>query len=1026
MADEGFKRKLTAILSADVEGYSRLMDDDEEATIRTLTDYREAMRNLIQQHRGRVVDTTGDNLLAEFKSAVDAVNCSVEIQRELAERNTELPYERRMEFRIGVNVGDVVEEEDRIYGDGVNIAARVEGLAEAGGICISGRVYDQVENKLDLEFEYLGEQEVKNIARPISVYRVLSYPGAAAHRVVKAKDAVRKKWRKIALATAAVLVVAIAVATIWNFYLRPPSVEVASVEKMAHPLPDKPSIVVLPFDNLSKDPDQDYLVDGITDQIITGLSMIPHMFVIARESSFSYKKKDVEIRQISEELGVQYVLEGSVQVSGNRIRITALLIDALSGHHIWSERYDRELEDIFALQDEIMIKIMQAMQLKVAGLAILDNQPAPPSVEAFDKISKAIVYVYRYNKNDMAHGRKLYEEAIALSPEYGPAYRLLAWTHFHDSRLGYSESPAESLKKAEELANKAVSLGDDKAYSLLSQIYLRKGQYDKAITIGEKGLANSSNWPQYPANFSWVLTLVGRDDEAISLIEKAIRLNPNYPYWYIGIAGACYFNVRRYEEALEASKQCVQKNPNFVHGWIFLAASYSLLERDDKARETAKEMLKIFPGVSIKQMASLLPYKDPARQKLWLDALRKAGVPENPPLQLPDKPSIAVMAFENMSGEPEQKYFSDGLSEEIITALSKTPKLFVIARNSSFSYKGIPVKVQQIGRELGVKYVLEGSVRKSGNRVRITAQLIDAKTGNHLWAERYDRDLKDIFAIQDDITKQIIAALYLKLTIGEDARLLERGTNSFEAYLKYLQAREYHYRFTKEDNLIGRRLAEEVISIDPEYAAPYSLIGATHMLEVWFQTTNSPKQSMGKAIELTRKAIDLGEDVAHALLGFLYLQTRQYDEAIAECQKAVDLIPNSATARTFYGLVLKNTGRFEEAVHELEQGLRLDPFSSSFSLRSLADAYSFMGRHEEAIAIGKKATQKAPNDMISHIILTRAYSAAGRMGEAKTVAAEILRINPKFSLELYAKRLSNKNRADKDRVIDELRRAGLK
>ncbi|MHC4792539.1 MAG: adenylate/guanylate cyclase domain-containing protein [Planctomycetota bacterium] len=236
MTEESFKRKLIAILSADVQGYSRLMDNDEEATIRTLTDYREAIRNLTQQYRGRVVDTTGDNLLAEFASAVDAVNCAVEIQRELAERNAELPYERKMEFRIGVNVGDVVEEKDRIYGDGVNIAARVEGLAEAGGICISGRVYDQVENKLDLEFEYLGEQEVKNIARPISVYRVLSYPGAAAHRVVKAKDAVRKKWRKIALATAAVLVVAIAVATIWNFYLRPPPVEVASVEKMAHPL----------------------------------------------------------------------------------------------------------------------------------------------------------------------------------------------------------------------------------------------------------------------------------------------------------------------------------------------------------------------------------------------------------------------------------------------------------------------------------------------------------------------------------------------------------------------------------------------------------------------------------------------------------------------------------------------------------------------------------------------------------------------------------------------------------------------
>jgi len=285
MADEGFKRKLAAILSADVEGYSRLMDDDEEATVRTLTSYRTAIADLVQQFRGRIVDTPGDNILAEFTSVVDAINCAVEIQRDLSERNAELPYNRKMEFRIGANLGDVIEEEGQIYGDGVNIAARVESIAEAGGICISGRAYDQVANKLGLEYENLGEHQVKNISTPIRVYRVLSYPGAAAHRVVQAKEAVSKKWRKFTMAAVAVLVLVVAGAIIWNTYLRLPSVEKASVAKMAYPLPDKPSIAVLPFANMSGDPEQEYFSDGITEHIITPLSKVPYIFVIARNST---------------------------------------------------------------------------------------------------------------------------------------------------------------------------------------------------------------------------------------------------------------------------------------------------------------------------------------------------------------------------------------------------------------------------------------------------------------------------------------------------------------------------------------------------------------------------------------------------------------------------------------------------------------------------------------------------------------------------------------------------------------------
>jgi TolB-like protein len=288
--------------------------------------------------------------LAEFASVVDSVNCAVEIQRELAERNAELSDNRKMQFRIGVNLGDVIEEDGRIYGDGVNIAARVESLAEAGGICISGRAHDQVENKLGLEYEDLGKHEVKNISRPIQVYRVLSLPGAAAHRVVQAKESLGRRWRNITI-FAAIAVVVIGGLAYWQIYMRQPTVEPASVEKMAFPLPEKPSIAVLPFVNMSEDPKQEYLSDGITEQIISTLSKVPSMFVIARTSTFAYKGKPIKVQQVSQDLGVRYVLEGSVQRSGDRARITAQLIDAIDGKHMWAQRYDRELKDIFKLQD---------------------------------------------------------------------------------------------------------------------------------------------------------------------------------------------------------------------------------------------------------------------------------------------------------------------------------------------------------------------------------------------------------------------------------------------------------------------------------------------------------------------------------------------------------------------------------------------------------------------------------------------------------------------------------------------------
>ena len=401
MVDKGFRRRLTAILSADAVEYSRLMSENEEATVSTITAYREVLTTLIQQHNGKVLDSPGDNLLAEFVSVVDAVQCAVAVQKEIKARNDELPENRRMQFRIGINLGDVIQEEERIYGDGVNIAARLEGLSEPGGICISKTAFDHIESKLPYGYEFLGDQTVKNIAKPVAAYRVLMEP-----RITVAGENEKVKivpiWqRKAILAGSIALVVLIIVAVIWNFYFRPPPMEVASVEKMAFPLPEKPSIAVLPFNNLSGDSTQDYIADGISENIISALSKISEMFVIASNSTFTYKGKPVKVQQVSEELGVRYVLEGSTQKIGNRVRITAQLIDATTGHHLWSEKYDRDMKDLFALQDEITHKIIIELQVKLTeGEQARVSHKSTSNLEAWSYAVRGLKLFERSSKGE--------------------------------------------------------------------------------------------------------------------------------------------------------------------------------------------------------------------------------------------------------------------------------------------------------------------------------------------------------------------------------------------------------------------------------------------------------------------------------------------------------------------------------------------------------------------------------------------------------------------------------------------------
>ena len=630
MNTEKFERKLTAILSADVKGYSRLMRADEDETVRTLTAYRRAIARLVVKYRGRVVDSPGDNLLAEFGSGLDAVNCAVEIQRDLAERNEELPPERKMEFRIGVNLGDVIQEGERIYGDGVNIAARVEGLAEGGGISISGTVYDSIEGKLGLEFEYQGEHEVKNIEKPIRVYRILSYPGAAAHRVIKAKKAVRKAWRNTMIAVAAVLVVGAAVA-VWHFYFRPPPIEPASVEKMAFPLPEKPSIAVLPFNNLSGDPTQDYIADGISENIIAALSKISEMLVIARNSTFTYKGKPVKVQQVSEELGVRYVMEGSAQKIGNRIRITAQLIDATNGHHLWSEKYDRDIKDLFAIQDEITLEIIRAMRVQLTeGEQARVTGKGTKNLDAYLKAIQAHEQFYRMNKDGSMKAKELAKGAIALDPNYAFPYATLANAHMLDVWFKFSTSPKESMRLAAQAAQKALALDDSdpRVYSALKNLYIMQRQYEKAIAAAERQLELSPSGALAYQGMGLALYFADRASEAIPFIEQAIRLDPYPPAVTFRHLGGCYRKTGRYKEAVTAYKKALQKNPDDIFAHIHLAVTYAKLGREEEARAEAKEVVRIHPKFSIAQFTKGEHIKDRPGLDDYIECMRKAGLPE--------------------------------------------------------------------------------------------------------------------------------------------------------------------------------------------------------------------------------------------------------------------------------------------------------------------------------------------------------------------------------------------------------------
>jgi len=626
------ERRLTTILAADIVGYSRLMSADEAGTLAALKALRrELMEPKGAQYHGRTVKLMGDGALMEFASVVDAVTFAVEVQAALAERNAELPEDRRIVYRLGLNIGDIIVEGDDIYGDGVNVASRLEGLCEPGGICISRSVYNQVKDKLDLTFEHLGEREVKNIPDPVTVYRVVFDNRAAAlvtPVVHPAATGSRGPWPAIA---AGLVLSLVGIAGLAWWHLRAPDVEPASIEAMALPLPDEPSIAVLPFANISGDPEQEYFADGITDDLTTDLSKLEGVFVISRNSAFAYKGKAIKIREVAEDLGVRYVLEGSVRRAGDQLRINAQLTDAISGGHVWAERYDRTLENIFAVQDEITRSVVQALEVELTDSEIAsDNrQPETNDLEAYDLVLRARKLLTRFDRKSALDAKGLLERAIEIDPDYVKALSLLGLFYFDEWRL-WGRKRDQNLSRALELALRASELdpSDPAPHVLLAQVRQFRREFDEARAQADIALALKPNDAVTLANLGSMLRYAHRGEDAVRVVEQAVRLDPFHPPNYLEWLADAYSLVGRYDDCIEAVNRGLALDPDFVALYVNAAQCHGPKGDLEKMKEAGRNILRLKPRFTLRAYESYVPYTEQADLETSVEWLRRAGIPE--------------------------------------------------------------------------------------------------------------------------------------------------------------------------------------------------------------------------------------------------------------------------------------------------------------------------------------------------------------------------------------------------------------
>jgi len=993
---ESIQRRLAAIVSADVVGYSRLIGADEAGTLAALRAHRkELIDPLIGDHGGRIVKTMGDGLLLEFPSVVNATQCAIEIQHRMAGRNDAIDEARRLTFRIGINLGDIVIEGEDIHGDGVNVAARLQEASEPGGLALSGVVHESLGSLVDAHFEDGGRQKFKNIVRPIQVWR-------------------------------------------WT----PATQALTEAATEAPALPDKPSIAVLPFDNMSGDPEQEYFADGIAEDVITALSRFGSLFVIARVSSFTYKGTTTDIPQVARELGVRYVVEGSVRKAGNRVRITAQLIDATSGKHLWADRFDGHLDDIFELQDKITEQIVGAIEPEIgAHERQLVRRKPPGSLDAWELVQRGLSQFYGRSRSDHVEAIHRFEEAISVDPEFAMAHAQLALALCVDFTFGYVEDQTQAIVAARAAAEQAISLDptEPMAHYAMGRLHTLTEETEMAIAEMQTAISINPNFAaaHYGLGFAHYYG-AGQAELALPHFDNALRLIPRDPMRWATLMnkGSVLRILGRHDEAIGNCRQACQ----FLNGGylphMHLGAALAAAGREAEAKLAIDKALDLNPELTVSYIRGIFVNLHETVMEGLVDSLTKAGLPEtssprpeDETLSLPDKPSIAVLPFDNMSGDPEQEYFSDGIAEDIITALSRFHQFFVIARNSSFTYKGRAVEVKQVARELSVQYVIEGSVRRAGNRVRITAQLIDATSDHHVWAERYDRELDDIFAVQDDITERVAMAVGPELISTEMTRARRKSLPELGIWEVIARAHWHLWKYTERDIGEAEELLSKALEIDPDNANIHAALSAAYSLDGLYGWRRSASKSRAISLEMAQKAVDLDkeDELAHAQLGFSLFLSKQHMEAIQRLRTAINLNPNFSQALGQLGLVLVYTHSHDEALELLHKAIQLSPKDPMlpFCFIAIGVHHFIEERYDEACMWAEKALHENPNFPTGYRLLVTGHGMLDDFAEAHAAFEQYDRLAPGATIADILEMVPFAYEDDAERFAEGLRRAGM-
>ena len=995
MAADFTDHKLTAIFYADIAGYSRHTARDELGTHRRAMAILDYVSATIVERGGTVLRYAGDAILAEFPSTLKSVQCAIDAQTELAARAAGEDNTDPVQLRIGINIGEVLQDRGEIYGDGVNLAARLEAAADPGGLCISAIVYQQIGGKIEANFVDGGQQSFKNIPVPTQVYH----------------------WREA---------------------------EVGETVSTPLALPSKPSIAILAFENMSSDPDQQFFAEGISEDIITELSRFRSLFVIARNSSFAFKGQATEVRDIAAKLGVRYVVEGSVRRAGSRLRITAQLIDAVADRHLWAERYDRDLEDIFAVQDEVTRAIVTTIepQLLNTERQLARRKPAQ-NLSAWEAYQRGIWHIYQYKPDDNFKALGFMQQAIELDPGFAPAHAGIAFSLYVHLITGSSTDRESDLQRGLDSGLMAVQLDEFDPFTHvgLGRIRIVRGEHSAAIESFNRAIELNPSFALAYYGKAHSLWHAGQAEQAVACHDEAIRLSPSDPLMWTFLASKAIalFLLERYDEALDCSRRAQQYPITAI--WAFMAelATLGTLERHDEAALALERALQLEPRLDMPFIEKALPITDPASASHFYDGLKKAGVAlaqtpaDTEDISISAIPKITVQPFSNLSSDPDQAYFSEGITDDIVTALSKISNLLVIDYKDTGIPKEQPDDGATVDNQQYVRYRLQGSVRKSGQRIRVSTKLTDTLSGQHLWADRYDRDLEDIFAVQDEIVREIVVALDVRLVAGEQAKAWAAGTENLHAWELVRQGLHLGlHRADPETKFEAKRLIEQALELDPDYATAWVTLGWIYQqyVDVASLATSTEQDKdalLGSMLDCAEKAINADPDCAEAycLLAMYYLEIKDYDSALATATKSVTLAPNNANLLLEASMVFNKTGHSDQALTHLKRAKELCPMYRPGLLRGLGLTYYLLGDNQAAVRAFEESIVREPKYLSAHVSLAAIFGESGDQQAAAATTRSIHKLMPEFSVSNYLHNLSFQDSEVLRRVEFGLRKAGL-